>query len=82
MAEATRTFFLRLRRGDPEREEARRLLQDGIQQTRAAIHQAYAAFNTAEDPDLIEAYVYEINALQAKHSYLLRQMRQLEEHRP
>lgn len=82
MAEATRTFFLRPRRGDPEREEARRLLQDEIQQTRTALHQAYAAFNAARDPDLIESYVYEINALQAKHSYLLRQMRQLEENRP
>ena len=82
MAEATRTFFLRPRRGNSEHEEARRVLQDGIQQTRTAIHQAYAAFNATEDPDLIESYVYEINALQAKHSYLLRQMRALEEDRP
>ena len=32
----------------------------------------------ARDPDLIESYVFEINALQARYSYLLRRVKELE----
>ena len=40
---------------------------------------AYSGFNTAHDPDLIESYVFEINALQARYSYLLRRVKELDE---
>ena len=76
MAEATRT---RLRRADRELEEERRTLLEGMRQTKLSINQAYAGFNFTQDPDLIESYVYEINALQARYSYLLRRMRALGE---
>ena len=59
---------------DPER----RALLEGLGQTRALIAQAYAGFNAAGDPDLIESYVFEINALQARYSYLLRRVKELE----
>ena len=42
------------------------------------IAQAYAGFNAAGDPDLIESYVFEINALQARYNYLIRQVKALE----
>ena len=41
-------------------------------ETRALIAQAYAGFNAASDGDLVEAYIYEIQSLQARYSYLLR----------
>jgi hypothetical protein len=68
-------FFHRSARRE---EEERRALLEGMRQTRTSIHQAYVGFNTAHDPDLIESYVFEINALQARYSYLLRQVRALE----
>lgn len=34
--------------------------------------------NAAKDPDLIESYVFEINALQARYSYLLRRVKELD----
>ena len=55
-----------------------RALLEGLGQTRALIAQAYAGFNAAGDPDLIESYVFEINALQARYSYLLRRVKELE----
>ena len=69
-------FSFRRRRTaeDPER----RALLEGLGQTRALIAQAYAGFNAAGDPDLIESYVFEINALQARYSYLLRRVKELE----
>lgn len=78
MAEATRAFSF-FHRADHALEEERRTLLEGMRQTKLSINQAYAGFNTTKDPDLIESYVFEINALQARYSYLLRQIRALEE---
>lgn len=68
----------------PAREKARRrspeqtqLLQT-LAQTRVLINQAYSGFNTAHDPELIESFVFEINALQCRYSYLLRRIKELE----
>ncbi len=57
----------------------RQELMDGLSQTRALINQAYGGFNTTCDSDLIESYVYEINALQARYNYLLRRFKALDE---
>ena len=78
MPEATRTFSL-FHRPNRALEEERHALINGMRQTKISINQAYAGFNATRDPDLIESYVFEINALQARYSYLLRQMRALEE---
>ena len=77
MTETARPFTLRRRRTDP-REEERRTLAQCQTQTSRQIAQAYQGFNAVQDPDLIESYVYEINALQSRYSYLLRQMKELE----
>ncbi|WP_297289564.1 DUF2508 family protein [uncultured Flavonifractor sp.] len=76
MPEATKRFVLR--RQEKEREGTRRILLDGLSQTRALIAQAYQGFNDACDPDLIESYVFEINALQSRYTYLLRQVKELD----
>ena len=76
MQEATKRFVLR--RQEKEREGTRRILLDGLSQTRALIAQAYQGFNDACDPDLIESYVFEINALQSRYTYLLRQVKELD----
>ena len=54
-------------------------LLNSLSRTRTLINQAYGGFNTTSDSDLIESYVYEINALQARYNYLLRQVKLLEE---
>ena len=76
MPEATKRFVLRWQ--EKEREGTRRILLDGLSQTRALIAQAYQGFNDACDPDLIESYVFEINALQSRYTYLLRQVKELD----
>ena len=37
-----------------------------------ALKEAYDRFNWADDPDLIEACIFEINACKARYNYLLR----------
>lgn len=64
----------RKREGVTEREE----LLDGLDRTKVLIDQAYSCFDWADDPDLIESYVFEINALQSRYSYLLRRVRELD----
>ena len=75
MAEAERTYVFRRRR-ESERERERRALLESLAQTRTLIAQAYSGFNTAHDADLIESYVFEINALQSRYSYLLRRVKE------
>jgi len=66
------------RRKDPRRELERSELESSIEDTRLAIAQAYAGFNGAADPELVESFVYEIEALRARYSYLLRRRKALE----
>ena len=77
MTQTDRAFSLR--RGAPSpRETGRRELLLELSRTRVLTNQAYSSFNQASDHDLIESYVYEINALQARYNYLLRRIKQLE----
>ena len=46
-------------------------LQESIQKTRQALDDAYAGFDNALDVDLIDSYIYEMNALQKKYKHLL-----------
>ena len=71
----------RRRQSTPEQQERQALLE-GLERTKILIHQAYACFNRESDPDLIESYVFEINALQSRYSYLLKRVRELEAPEP
>ena len=80
MAQPVKSFSLRRRQGSPAQQERQELLE-ALARTRVLINQAYACFNQESDPDLIESYVFEINALQSRYSYLLRRVRELEQER-
>ena len=43
-----------------------------------AINQAYRSFNSTLDPALMDACIYEINALRVKRDTVLREIRKLE----
>ena len=76
MPESTRMFTFR--RPARMQEAERRELMASLASTRTLINQAYGSFNTVSDADLIESYVFEINALQARYNYLLRRVKELE----
>lgn len=78
MAETERRFFFLGHRPGPGELERNGLLES-LEHTRALIAQAYAGFNAAQDMDLIESYVFEINALQSRYSYLLRRVKALDQ---
>lgn len=72
--------FLRRRQRGPSPEALE--LEESLSQTRLLLAQAYAGFNSAWDGELVESYIYEIQALQARYSYLLRRRKALEEPAP
>ena len=53
-------------------------LKSSLQDTQDALNHAYRAFDYASDPELTEACIFEISALQAKMNYLVRQIKELE----
>lgn len=45
-------------------------LQESMKKTRYALEAAYAGFDNTTDPDLIDCYIFEINALLKRYGYL------------
>lgn len=48
-----------------------------IAKTRYALETAYSGFDNATDPDLIDCYIYEMNAVFKRYKYLLEQAAKL-----
>ena len=47
-------------------------LQQQLNETRRELALSYAQFNFASEPELVEACVYQISAIQARCNYLIR----------
>ena len=55
-----------------------KMLQDEIERVKLEMETAYSNFEQVLDPDLIDCYIYEVNAVQKKCKYLLRQIQLLQ----
>lgn len=53
------------------------LLQEEIKKTKLALDSAYSNFENVIDPDLIDCYIYEVNAFQRRYVFLLKQAEKL-----
>ena len=49
------------------------LLIKEINETKLALEAAYSQFEYVVDPDLIDSCIYELNAIQNRYKYLLKQ---------
>lgn len=45
-------------------------LREDLEKTRQALDAAYAGFDNAVNPDMIDCYIYEINALLKRYKHL------------
>ncbi|MDR0382286.1 MAG: YaaL family protein [Oscillospiraceae bacterium] len=61
---------------EQEKQEQWEVLE-AMRRTRQELCQARLNFNDARAPELVEASVYEINALQARYAYYLRLAREM-----
>lgn len=68
-----KSFFSRNMREDLPIEEdfTTSTLDEDIKKTRYALETAYAGFDNAIEPNLIDSYIYEINALSKRYDHLL-----------
>ena len=57
---------------DPKLQELFTELSD----TRFALAQAYVRFDNTTEPELVDACIFELNALQSRYNYLLRQIKE------
>ena len=48
-------------------------IHEELAQTRCALEIAYSNFDNVTDPDLIDCYIYEVNALLKRYKYLIEQ---------
>ena len=58
--------------------EEKYLLEE-IAMTKNAIETAYSNFENAVEPDLIDCYIYELNAAQLRYQFLLRKFKSQED---
>ena len=67
-------------RGNPEIEEgpktSRERLLENLEKTKCELDTAYRGFDYVTDPDLIDCYIYDINAILKRYKYLLDQAAQ------
>lgn len=52
-------------------------IREELAQTRYALEIAYSNFDNVTDPDLIDCYIYEVNAVLKRYKYLLEQAAEL-----
>ena len=64
------------KRRENTHDSTRAQLQRELHATGQALREAYDKFNYVSEPELVEASVYEISALKARYSYLLRQIKE------
>lgn len=57
---------------------AREELLNEIEEIKLSLETAHSNFDNASDPDLVDSCIYEMNAIQYKYKYLLKQMRKME----
>lgn len=73
-------FFFREVR-NPQIKEApktqRELILEDLEKTKCELDTAYRGFDYVTDPDLIDCYIYDINAIQKRYKYLLELASQL-----
>ena len=48
-------------------------IRDELAQTKYALENAYLGFDNVTDPDLIDCYIYELNAVMKRYKFLLDQ---------
>lgn len=48
-------------------------IREELAKTRFALENAYLGFDNVTDPDLIDCYIYELNAVMKRYKYLLNQ---------
>ena len=53
-------------------------IREELKQTKRALEDAYSGFDNVTNPDLIDCYIFEVNAIMKRYKYLLEQAANLD----
>ena len=53
-------------------------IRDELAQTKYALENAYLGFDNVTDPDLLDCYIYELNAVMKRYKFLLDQAAEMD----
>ncbi len=67
---------------EPQTDESYQSLLDNLMQTKNNLDLAYQNFENATDPELIDSYIYEVNAIQMRYKFLLCRLKSYEMAKP
>lgn len=56
--------------------ETKENLLEDLKKTRYALEVAYSGFDNVTDPDLIDSYIYQVNAILKQYKFLLEKISQ------
>ena len=59
-------------------EVSREQLLSDLKITKTALDDAYSNFEQVVDPDLVDSYIYEVNAVQKRYHFLLKQVQMMD----
>ena len=59
-------------------EISREQLLSDLKLTKTALDDAYSNFEQVVDPDLVDSYIYEVNAVQKRYHFLLKQVQMMD----
>ena len=59
--------------------ETKENLLEDLKKTRYALEVAYSGFDNVTDPDLIDCYIYQVNAILKRYKFLLEKITRKEE---
>ena len=68
---------MRIKKTDPARHIKAQLLEE-MNELYYSLESVHSNFVIVSDPDLIDCYIYEMNALSFRYKYLLRQIKSYE----
>ena len=52
------------------------LLLDDLERTKKELDHVYATFSNVTEPDLIDAYIYQLNSVQLRYRFLLNSVKE------
>lgn len=70
--------LLRIVKNAKAKDEGYTLLLDDLERTKHDLDSAYANFQNVVEPDLIDSYIYQVNAMQLRYKFLLGRVKQIE----
>lgn len=72
-------FLFRIVKTTKTYDEHYTLLLADLTRTKNNLDSAYANFQNVVEPDLIDSYIYEVNAMQLRYKFLLGRVKQFED---